>query len=689
LLKKYFRIGLAFAVAVGLLFGAVRFFYGRHWQPDPAAPPFKIGYNHSPPNTHLVDGAAQGYAVDIVSEACRRLRIPIEWVYMPEGPDHGLGQGVVDLWTQVGVLRSRRSYMYISRPWNAATFYRVSPVGQAKSPPASVAIRPLPIFATVANRKFPGAMPSIYPDDAEIVESVCHGKADIGLIAPGRLSSQGLHSVANCFDRVEFAPLENASYVWGVGATFKRADARFAADAIREEISRMAHDGAISTYALRKYQDPLNELALINQLDESEYRYSSMAAGALTLGVLLLGIVWQTRRLSLARRAAEASDRAKSEFLASMSHEIRTPMNGIIGMTALLRDTKPTALQSDYIDTVQTSAEALLQIINDILDFSKFTAGKFSLQPQSCDVSLALVSIQRLLTPIATAKDLTFTLNLAALHHPHLMLDCGRLRQIVLNLCFNAIKFTTKGGVALSAMSEPAGAGSARIRIVVRDTGCGIPAAQLPLLFQPFTQLHRDANLGGTGLGLAISRQLVHAMGGELSVSSREGAGSEFVVFLPAPIAEDPSGTKNSLLPTPTPVGELARMRILVAEDNEVNRRVILALLEKRGALVTVVKDGAAAVEHARSQPFDLVLMDNQMPIMDGIEATRLMRHAGIQTPVVAFTASAMEWEVARCYQAGMNDVLFKPIDTDALDQILRRYAPPIAGPELQPAGRR
>ncbi|MBL8241221.1 MAG: response regulator [Bryobacterales bacterium] len=684
--KRFSYFSLASVICLGLFGGvAAQFGWGR-WHPNPSAAPFKIGYNHSPPNTFLVDSTAQGYAVDIFGEACRRLRIPVEWVYLPDGPDKGLGEGQADLWTQVGDLPSRHAYMYISRPWNAATFYRVSPAGRRSSAPASIAIRPLPIFAAIANSQFPAAKQRIYPADAEVVTSVCDGTADAGLIAPGRLVVQELRSAAHCFDRLEFSPVHGADIVWGVGATLKRPDARFAADAIREEISRMARDGAISTHALRKYQDPLNELALITQLDESQFRHDWMAAGILTLGALLLGLAWQTRRLSLARRAAEDSDRAKSEFLASMSHEIRTPMNGIIGMTSLLRDSQPTPQQAEYIDTVHTSAEALLQVINDILDFSKFASGKFSLHPQPCHLNQVLDAIYRLLTPIANAKSLRFIFDTAGLQHSRVILDSGRLRQAVLNLCYNAIKFTAQGQVTLVASSQPAGPGLARIRIAVRDTGCGIPAVKLPHLFQPFTQLHRDANLGGTGLGLAISRQLVQAMGGELSVSSQEGLGSEFLLVVPAPVVTLAPEKQSPMLSPAARNGELALMRVLVAEDNEVNRRVILGLLEKRGMQVSLVQNGADAVQQATAQTFDIILMDNQMPVLDGVGATREIRRAGIQTPIIAFTASAMEWEVHRCRQAGMNDVLFKPVDLRALDEMLRRYVPPSPAAECQQA---
>ena len=392
-------------------------------------------------------------------------------------------------------------------------------------------------------------------------------------------------------------------------------------------------------------------------------------------------LVMQAEELRLARDTAQAATRTKSNFLATMSHEIRTPMNGIIGMTDLLLESPLTADQREQLVTVQRSGHALLAIINDILDFSKVEAGKLVVEWLPTEVRSAVDDVQQLLRPRALEKGLELSVEYAPGLPDAIETDPGRLRQVLTNLVGNAVKFTGKGRVRILVDMDPAGA---KLRFRVVDTGPGIPADSQKHLFQPFTQLDVSTTrrFGGTGLGLAICRQLVDLLGGEIGVTSpatdrstEEGPGSIFWFSLPATV---PTGAMRTPLrqTTATPTLEQSKRssvcRVLVAEDNPVNQMVIRAMLQKLGIEATLVGDGRQAVDAVAERPFDLVLMDCQMPVMDGFEATGIIRSQSASRPViVAVTANAMAGDAERCRAAGMDDYISKPISVRELRRVL------------------
>lgn len=614
------------------------------------------------------DGKARphGIVAELVEQAAERRGIRLEWVVTR--PDQ-LQSGGVDIWT-LNAIRGFPAQLRISRPILRNVFtglVRKDEADAAERAPRTVLVRGS--WANqLASLLFPKAKARSLPSRKEALEALCRGEGELLLMEARLLQSMLLERPAAC-DGVGLGVrgLEVEPIQMGIG---HRVEAAEVVAEIRDEIDRMIEEGQARSILTRWAFFASEEVELLYTEASAREANRSVKQLAGMLFALLVGITVLYREASLARETARAADLAKTQFLANMSHEIRTPLNGVIGLADVLEKTPLDREQRRLLGMMRSSGRNLLAIVNDVLDLARVARGEWTLELASVDLALLLEDAAQPYRVQAGQKGLQFRVEGLNALPPAVSCDPVRVRQMVTNLLGNALKFTEHGEVWKKVSGESEG-DRWLVSVEVGDTGIGMSAATQAKLFEKFYQADSSISrrFGGTGLGLSIVRELAMAMGGDVSVKSELGAGSVFTLRIPLRVLD----TELARLPeeaSGSVTGGREKLRVLVVEDNLVNQVVAQGILEHAGHSVTTVDNGQVAVARVAEEEFDVVLIDCQMPVMVGYQATMEIRRwegGRGRVPILALTASAMQGERERCLACGMDGILTKPIRPEDL----------------------
>ncbi len=639
----------------------------------------RIGTDNTPPY-HYLDQThrAQGMVADILEEGARRRGIRLQWVLRSEGPNKALSAKAVDIWPLLSSQSTPWPDFHFTRAYMRNSYVVLfrneeyeSPAGLKRA--KRISIIAYPLASRVAAEVAPEAELSRQAKREDALESVCRDQSDVALMEARAAQYLMLHRPEACGGQAfHTMGLSMAPTELSVASTKEAASI---ADELRAEIDSMMADGVMRRLMGRWNYYYSGEAEALYKEEEARRAHQVSLTLAVVLGMSALGLLRLVLRMEEAWKQAQEANQAKSQFLAVMSHEIRTPLHGLLGISALLKDSRLEAEQREFVELIEQSGTTLLELVNDILDLARVERGKMELAVAEYEPRRLFDSVLRAWQPQARRKGVELKLEGLGQLPWKASGDQLKLRQILNNLLANAIKFTENGEVILR-VKEEGGASGELLRVEVQDTGIGIAPEHQNRIFEQFRQADSSIwkRYGGTGLGLNIAKRLVELMGGEMGVRSEAGEGTIFwftVQMRPAgkepPAAMAVSGRKR-------PQGECTTARVLLAEDNPVNQRIAEKLLTRSGCRVATVATGRAAVELMRLEQFDAIFMDCQMPEMNGLEATMEIRRLGHAIPIIALTASTMAEEKEKCLSAGMDDFLSKPIDLAELDRILRTW---------------
>ncbi len=652
-----------------------------------------------PPGDYMEDGKHKGIVADYIKIIEQKLDVHFQRVYYDDWDTfyHGLMTGEYDLVGACQKTEERQKVLAFTEPFLRT---RLVILTQTNRPHIkdlaelnSMSLAGIEGYSSLdyVRTKYPGAQILKCDDDLTVLLKVSAGAAD-GAVVDYMLASHLVdkYGITNLKYDAEL------DYHW---------DLRFAVNKSKAPLQPIL-DKVLASIDEAQRQAIYNRwvgIRLVNPPGFFERNLKAIVAVFLVVLALLVGVTLfnvslkrqvQARTSELeenqrvlrdAKEAAEAANRAKSEFLANMSHEIRTPINGIMGMLQLLQTTRQTTEQAEFTATAIKSSDRLTRLLSDILDLSMVEAHQVEIVREPFDPRDALDAIAQLFGPSAREKGLDFTLRIGPDIPETLLGDATRLQQVLGNIVGNAIKFTATGSITLEAALLPSpDAGEYRVLFSVADTGIGIKAEAVEALFAPFTQMDAgySRQFQGAGLGLAIAKRLTTLMRGEIAVRSEYGAGSTFSVVLPFDRERGPEGDAPGPGEQDGPQGAIPHLRVLVVEDDAVNRLTADQVIKRLGSEVVAAVDGKKALETLREQSFDIILMDVQMPVMDGVEATKRIRqgeageaHKDIR--IIAMTAYAMVGDKEKFLAAGMDDYLPKPVDIESLRRALAGKAKP------------